>query len=57
MPNNMAFHTEKDLNSKCQGVKSLYFSQGCQYRMKFEIKAKKICLKKAYFMEHPNSGS
>ena len=25
MPNNMAFHTEKDLNSKCQGVKSLYY--------------------------------
>ena len=54
--NRMASHTEKDLKLKMSGEKSLYLSQGCRYRKKFEIKAKKNRPKNSLNM-NPNSGS
>ena len=55
----MTFLNEKALKSKNYSEQIVYIlAKNIDSRRKFEIKAKiKKCLKEAYFLGHPNSGS
>ena len=49
----MAFHTEKESG----GEKDYMLAKDVNTERRFEIKAKKIGLKKTYYLVYPNSGS